>query len=282
MVETTYDDEPNPLEQMFFGGAGDDQRPLLQERSAFEDDPQSVPASNPPQRAAAVIPNNVEYNSSDEEDDEEYGAECDPNGDVAICDACNRVMPLSKYDKHISYYCKKQTSECPFCLEPFPQEYVRMHMDMCKKIKDPNMVTCKYCKQEMLPSELKDHAIAHLVHQKMVERQLVERVAEQNEFFEENKLDTAGDGRAPVLSEAQLAELPESDFEVTEVQDEEDIIFKCTICQMDFEDGCRVRTLLCLHQFHKDCIDRWLSTINGSCVICKVIQTKPKDRINAD
>lgn len=44
--------------------------------------------------------------SSDEYEDE-YGAECDPNGDIAICDACNKVLPLSKYEKHVSYFCKK-------------------------------------------------------------------------------------------------------------------------------------------------------------------------------
>ena len=49
---------------------------------------------------------NIDADSSEECDDE-YGAECDPNGDIAICEACNKVLPLSKYEKHVSYFCKK-------------------------------------------------------------------------------------------------------------------------------------------------------------------------------
>ena len=94
----------------------------------------------------------------------------------------------------------------------------------------------------------------------MVERQLAKRVAEQEEFFEEEKLDQAGNnGRAPVLTKDDLLELPCSDFEVTELHDEADVFFKCTVCQTDFEDGVRIRTLLCLHMFHKECIDVWLT-----------------------
>ena len=31
----------------------------------------------------------------DDEDEEDWG-ECDPNGDVAICEDCNKVVPASK------------------------------------------------------------------------------------------------------------------------------------------------------------------------------------------
>ena len=82
----------------------------------------------------------------------------------------------------------------------------------------------------MHKDELKDHAIAHVVHQTQVERQLVTRVAEINEFFEEKKLDQAGSGRTPVLTDEELQELPLSFFEVTEEQDDDDTFFKCTIC----------------------------------------------------
>lgn len=57
----------------------------------------------------------------------------------------------------------------------------------------------------MLRTELSDHAIAHLVEQKQVERQLVENVAEVNAFYEEEKLDT---GNAPPLHKLDLADLP--------------------------------------------------------------------------
>ena len=87
----------------------------------------------------------AEPNSSEEEYEDEYGAECDANGDVAICDACNKVLPLSKFEKHISYFCKKQVAECPLCFEKFPSGVLPYHMDGCKvAMKDPNMVTCKF------------------------------------------------------------------------------------------------------------------------------------------
>lgn len=55
--------------------------------------------------------------SSGEDVSDESEGECDPNGDVAICSACNKVLPLSKYEKHLSYYCRNQTAECPMCFQ---------------------------------------------------------------------------------------------------------------------------------------------------------------------
>ena len=69
-------------------------------------------------------------------------------------------------------------------------------------------------------------------------------------------MDASGNGgRAPVLTKEELKDLPCSKFEVTEEHDEGDVFFKCTVCQMDFEDRARIRTLRCLHMFHKKCID---------------------------
>lgn len=124
--------------------------------------------------------------------------------------------------------------------------------------------------------ELKDHAIAHLIHQQTVERQIVQRVADVEDFFEEEKLETVDKGIEPVLTKKELEDLPLSKFRVTDHQDEKDVTIKCTICQMNLENGEKVRTLRCLHLFHKGCIDKWLTTINGSCVICKVKQKLPE------
>jgi hypothetical protein len=123
----------------------------------------------------------------------------------------------------------------------------------------------------MTLSELKDHAIAHNIQQKQVEGTIITRVAEIEAFFEEEKLENAGAARAPLLDKHDLLELPISKFEVTERHDDEDVFFKCTVCQQDFEDEEEVRTLRCLHMFHRKCIDEWLTTVAGACVNCKVV-----------
>lgn len=211
-----------------------------------------------------------------ESEESESEEECDPNGDVAICESCNKCLPLSKYEMHLSYYCKKQNGECPLCFEQYPMAMMGEHMKYCRvTMQDPNLVTCKYCKVKMLTAELKDHAIAHLLEQKQVERQVVNRTAEIHAFFEEEKLEMS-DRKAPMLTQLDLIELPLSKFEVTVKQDDEDVYFKCTICQQDFTDEEPIRTLRCLHMFHPGCIDRWLTTVAGSCVVCKVLQ-KPQN-----
>ena len=42
----------------------------------------------------------------------------------------------------------------------------------------------------------------------------------------------------------------------------------CAICLDNFKDGDSVRALRCLHTFHTDCVDKWLSG-NRLCPICK-------------
>jgi len=131
---------------------------------------------------------------------------------VAICTDCNKVLPLSKYERHNKFYCLKKPAECPMCFEKFPMSVMQDHMAVCDlKVVDPDIVTCKYCKSRMRKEELMDHAIAHLVHQKQVEWQIVERVADVEDFFEEESLEMAGErGIAPLLDKEQLQELPVS------------------------------------------------------------------------
>ena len=43
---------------------------------------------------------------------------------------------------------------------------------------------------------------------------------------------------------------------------------QCAICLEPYQDGNELRTVMCLHRFHKNCIDRWLRT-NCICPICK-------------
>lgn len=42
----------------------------------------------------------------------------------------------------------------------------------------------------------------------------------------------------------------------------------CGVCLEDYEAGQPLRTLPCLHQFHRDCVDQWLR-MNRCCPVCK-------------
>ncbi len=42
----------------------------------------------------------------------------------------------------------------------------------------------------------------------------------------------------------------------------------CNICLGPYEVGDEVRTVVCMHKFHKECIDNWLK-VNAVCPICK-------------
>ena len=43
----------------------------------------------------------------------------------------------------------------------------------------------------------------------------------------------------------------------------------CGICLSEYENGEEIKSLpMCLHHFHKECIDKWLS-INKICPVCR-------------
>ena len=44
---------------------------------------------------------------------------------------------------------------------------------------------------------------------------------------------------------------------------------KCMICLVDYEPGEELRTMPCMHFFHRECIDRWLLKQGSTCPICK-------------
>lgn len=95
-------------------------------------------------------------------------------------------------------------------------------------------------------------------------------------------LDASVSSRQRAASEEQIHRLPshvykspEKTMSCSESLEEggdsntEDIDFRqCAICLETYQNGERLRTILCMHQFHEDCIDRWLRT-SRDCPVCK-------------
>ena len=126
---------------------------------------------------------------------------------MAICDDCGKIVPKSKLQTHRDYYCKNKMAECPICYEKYPMMMIEEHMAHCSVVnQDPNLVTCKVCGSKMHKDDLADHAIAHTIHQKQIETAGLFRVVEQQEFFEEEKLETGTN--EPTLKAKDLIELP--------------------------------------------------------------------------
>ena len=87
------------------------------------------------------------------------------------------------------------------------------------------------------------------------------------------QLDDARFNGGPVVShgapEASIQRLPLHTLTAADFQDGNDsALGSCNICLAPYEIGDEVRTVVCLHKFHKECIDPWLRTKN-ICPICK-------------
>lgn len=65
-------------------------------------------------------------------------------------------------------------------------------------------------------------------------------------------------------------------------EEDDNHLEKCTICLSEFEEGEDVRRLPCMHLFHIECVDQWLST-NKKCPICRVdIEATNKSALTHD
>nr|XP_009611052.1 E3 ubiquitin-protein ligase RHA2A-like [Nicotiana tomentosiformis] len=43
----------------------------------------------------------------------------------------------------------------------------------------------------------------------------------------------------------------------------------CCVCLSKLEDGDDNRVLPCLHEFHRDCVDKWLNGDRKTCPVCR-------------
>jgi len=87
------------------------------------------------------------------------------------------------------------------------------------------------------------------------------------------------------LTRSQLNQLPVSTYNVkapktrqsksktsnkqgSNNKDDSSNVESCTICIADYKQGDKIKTLPCMHKFHKDCIDKWLG-LKSECPMCK-------------
>lgn len=71
----------------------------------------------------------------------------------------------------------------------------------------------------------------------------------------------------PPAHSGQIQRLPE--YTISSSQHPAMLTKECVICLEQYREGDAVRTLPCLHQFHKSCVDTWLSE-QGRCPTCKM------------
>lgn len=72
----------------------------------------------------------------------------------------------------------------------------------------------------------------------------------------------------PPAQRAAIAALPSHKVTSAEVAAASESRKICAVCMEEFQAGEQMRTLPCLHDFHKRCVDRWLRR-QGVCPICK-------------
>jgi len=65
-----------------------------------------------------------------------------------------------------------------------------------------------------------------------------------------------------------INQLPTRRYQVRVTAEESNMQKSCRVCMEDFKNEELLRTLPCLHFFHKECIDKWLFQ-NRTCPVCK-------------
>lgn len=81
------------------------------------------------------------------------------------------------------------------------------------------------------------------------------------QFFDQNNTPSH------VIEQLPVRELTQTEVE-NNLKKQDEGLRSCLVCLCDYAPEEEVRTMPCLHFFHKECIDKWLGKSN-SCPICK-------------
>ncbi|TKW42063.1 hypothetical protein SEVIR_1G359600v4 [Setaria viridis] len=69
--------------------------------------------------------------------------------------------------------------------------------------------------------------------------------------------------------ESVVNSLPCKSYKKLETPQCSDDMEQCHICLTEYEDGEQIRTLPCKHEFHLQCVDKWLKEIHRVCPLCR-------------
>ncbi|KAF8730098.1 hypothetical protein HU200_017065 [Digitaria exilis] len=69
--------------------------------------------------------------------------------------------------------------------------------------------------------------------------------------------------------ESVVNSLPCRSYKKHEAPQCSDDMEQCHICLTEYEDGEQIRTLPCKHEFHLQCVDKWLKEIHRVCPLCR-------------
>ncbi|XP_015914444.1 E3 ubiquitin-protein ligase arkadia-C isoform X2 [Parasteatoda tepidariorum] len=97
-------------------------------------------------------------------------------------------------------------------------------------------------------------------------RQVHARIEDYMRFVDQRRMAV---NRGASQATIERYTLPHKYKKIIKCNENEDNLEKCTICLCEFEDDENVRRLPCMHLFHIECVDQWLTT-NKRCPICRV------------
>ncbi|XP_031389053.1 uncharacterized protein LOC116201788 isoform X1 [Punica granatum] len=69
--------------------------------------------------------------------------------------------------------------------------------------------------------------------------------------------------------ESVVDSFPIKSHEKGNLPESEDSVEQCNICFAEYEEGDKIRVLPCQHEYHMECVDKWLKEIHGVCPLCR-------------